>query len=795
MSSRSKVAFLSSEGFNTKADVARRLISITGVVQGVGFRPFVYRLAKDHGMAGWVRNTSSGVEVDVEGDASAVENFARGLRTEAPPLARIEAFREDEAPAVGYTGFEIRHSRAEEGRYQLISPDIATCADCLAELLDAEDRRYRYPFTNCTNCGPRFTIIEDIPYDRPKTTMKVFPMCAACQAEYDDPLDRRFHAQPNACPVCGPQLTLCKISGPGQAGNDVPCPTAFEVPDVIAAAAQALREGRILAIKGLGGFHLACDATNPKAVGELRRRKRRPHKPLAVMMTTMDEIRRHCRVGPEEEPLLNSPPCPIVLLEWRPGSSVCPEAAPGQRYLGVMLPYTPLHHLLLRETGRPLVMTSGNLSEEPIARQNEEALARLGPLADLFVLHNRDISTRYDDSVWFVPAGGPQPVRRSRGYAPFPVRLPRALPQVLACGAELKNTLCLTRDTYAFISQHIGDMENLETLEYYEETISLFCRHFRVAPEVVAYDLHPGYMATKHAMRLAGESGLPLIGVQHHHAHIAACLADNGFAADEGPVIGVALDGTGYGTDGHIWGCEFLTADYHGYRRAGHLEYLPLPGGEASIRKPYRLALAYSYALGAEFSGVPALAHVPREEILLIQRQIDRRLNTPLTSSCGRLFDAVAALCGVRGEVTYEAQGAMELEAAARKAVGRGVAPEGFYPFAVEPGEPKIIRVAGAWQALMEDLRAGVDVGIIGVRWHRTVARMVLDMCQSIRAETGLETVVLSGGCFQNRLLVALLLPLLEGEGFTVLTHHQVPCNDGGLSLGQAVVAGVRFGN
>jgi len=759
----------------------RRLIWVTGVVQGVGFRPFVYRLAREWGITGWVRNTSAGVEIDAEAGydaeagASTLDGFAAALRAGAPPLARLESWREEAAPPVGYDRFEIRASSAQEGRYQLISPDMATCADCQRELFDPADRRYRYPFTNCTNCGPRFTIIADIPYDRPLTTMRDFVMCPECQREYDDPLDRRFHAQPNSCPVCGPRLTLAERSG-----------AALPAADPVSSAAGALVEGRIVALKGLGGFHLACDATNPAAVAELRRRKTRPHKPLAVMLATLEEVRAHCEVSPAEEALLTSPACPIVLLPWRPGSSICPEAAPGQRHLGVMLPYTPLHHLLLRDAGRPLVMTSGNRAEEPIAQTNEEALARLGDLADLYLLHNRDIHTRYDDSVWFVPASGPQPIRRSRGYAPHPLRLPAVQPPVLACGPELKNTFCLTRDDYAFLSQHIGDMENLETLEYYERTIALYQRHFRVAPEVIACDLHPDYLATRHARRLAEEAGLPLVQVQHHHAHIAACLADNGFPAEAGPVIGVALDGTGYGADGRIWGGEFLVADYRGYRRAGQLEYLPLPGGEAAIRRPYRLALAYGHALTGAFPDVPALAGVSPGELGLLQAQLDRRVNTPLSSSCGRLFDAVAALCGVRGEVSYEAQAAMELEALAAGA-GGGLA---AYPFAIEAGEPRVIRLGEAWRATVADLRRGADVATIGWRWHRTVAEIALAMCQAMRAETGLTTVALSGGCFQNRLLAALLLPLLEGDGFAVLTHHQVPCNDGGVALGQAVVAG-----
>ena len=761
-------------------------IWVQGVVQGVGFRPFVYRLAHEHGLKGWVRNTSAGVEVEVEGAQEALEAFLRDLETQAPPLARIEGITVTDALPVGYHSFEIRHSEAQEGRYQLISPDIATCADCRCELFDPADRRYGYPFTNCTNCGPRFTIIEDIPYDRAKTTMRDFIMCPACQAEYDDPLDRRFHAQPNACPVCGPHLTL--TDGRGK----VFLPQSEET-SPLRAAARLLMEGRIVAIKGLGGFHLACDATNEAVVQLLRGRKRRPHKPFAVMMATMEEIRQHCEVSAEEETLLTSPQCPIALLPWRQDSSVCAAVAPNYRYLGVMLPYTPLHHLLLREVGRPLVMTSGNLSEEPIAQDNEEALRRLGHLADYFLLHNRGIYARYDDSVWFVPSGGPQPIRRARGYAPYPISLPFALPQVLACGPELKNTFCLTKERYAFVSQHIGDMENLETLEHYERTIALYQRLFRISPTVIAYDPHPEYLATKYALELAAtDKSLHLIPVQHHYAHIVSCLADNGLEESHQPVIGAALDGTGYGLDGAIWGGEFLIADYHQWRRAGHFEYLPLAGGESAIKNPYRLAIAYGYALQGKIPDVPALQGVAPEEIQAIERQVQRRLNAPLTSSCGRLFDAVAALCGVRERVSYEAQAAIELEMLSTDLTGLEN-PSGLYPFSIaEEGESKIIRLEEMWQAILTDLHKGVSVRVIGWRFHRTIAQIVLEMCQQLSAESGLRAVALSGGCFQNRLLLALTVPLLREAGFQLLLHQQVPCNDGGLSLGQAVVAGLN---
>ncbi|MCL7451417.1 MAG: carbamoyltransferase HypF [Anaerolineae bacterium] len=771
----------------------RKQVSVRGVVQGVGFRPFVYRLARDHGLSGWVLNHSGGVEIEVEGQHDSLEAFVHDLSAQAPPLARIVAVEVADAAPAGYDGFEIRHSVAEEGRYQLISPDIATCGDCLQELLDPADRRYRYPFTNCTNCGPRFTIIRDIPYDRPLTTMRPFVMCPACQREYDDPLDRRFHAQPNACPVCGPQVWLEAAGQPGA--------RLAEGDEALRSAARLLLEGNILAIKGLGGFHLACDATDAKAVGRLRARKGRPAKPMAVMVASLDEIRLHCSITEAEEALLISQQCPIVLLTWRRDSRVVAEVAPGSRYLGVMLPYTPLHHVLLRDAGRPLVMTSGNLSEEPIAQGNEEARRRLGHLADAFLLHDRDIYARYDDSVVLMagrPAGAdsgrrevPQFIRRSRGYAPFPIRLPFQARRILATGPELKNTFCLARDDFAFVSQHIGDMENLETLEHFEASIELYKHLFRVEPEIVAYDLHPDYFATKYALARApdGEPGVPRIPVQHHEAHIAACMADNGHLPEAGPVIGVAWDGTGLGRDGHIWGGEFLVGDYRGCWRAAHLEYLPMPGGEAAIRHPWRLALGYLQALAGQ---VPALPGIDDEQVRIVRQQVERGLNTPLTSAAGRLFDAVAALAGVRHSVTYEAQAAIELEMLATGWGANRRPADGppAYPFDLEPVEGRtVIRLLRLLEAVEQDRARGASPAEIGWRFHRTMAELLVAVCQQLAGETGLRTVALSGGCFQNRLLLALSVPRLEEAGFEVLLHQQVPCNDGGVSLGQVALA------
>jgi len=775
-------------------------ISVRGIVQGVGFRPFVYGLAVKHNLKGWVYNTSEDVKIEVEGAAEAIKQFERELETEAPPLAHIENVTIEYHPPLGYKNFEIRHSQAQEGKYQLISPDVATCQACLGELLNPEDRRYRYPFTNCTNCGPRFTIIEDMPYDRPKITMRYFQMCPQCQAEYDNPLDRRFHAQPNACPQCGPQVELVDNQGNLITGSNP-----------VAAASQLLKEGKIVAIKGLGGFLLACDATNDTVVKTLRQRKKRSSKPFAIMVTTVGEAKRHCYVSPEEENLLTSPQSPIVLMRWKEDSSVSREVAPNLWFLGIMLPYTPLHHILLRDTGRPLVMTSGNLSEEPIARDNDEALRRLSGIADYFLIHNRDIYSRYDDSVAIVERGTSQLVRRARSYAPYPIRLPFKTRQVLGCGAEEKNTFCLTKDNYAFLSQHIGDMENVETLEHFDNTISLYKRLFHIQPEIIAHDLHPDYLATKYAQEL-GESGIRLIPVQHHHAHIASCMADNGL---ESPVIGVAFDGTGMGADGNIWGGEFLVADYRNFRRAGHLEYLPLPGGAAAIKRPRRIAIGYILTLlggnaldaviasEVKQSQLASIGQVSEVEIEVIKRQLERKINSPLSSSMGRLFDAISALLGIRGEIDYEGQAAVELEMAAHSSViARPVPSEAreldeaisgnneSYPYRiVEDKGIRIVRLGELLSAAIEDLHRGISKGMISVKFHNTVARMINEMCRLIADETGLNQVALSGGVFQNRLLLRRAVSLLESSGFRVFTHRQVPCNDGGISLGQAVIA------
>jgi hydrogenase maturation protein HypF len=748
-------------------------ISVRGVVQGVGFRPFIYRLAQEHDLKGWVRNTSGNVEIEVEGDEARLNLFLKDLEAKAPPVSRIENVEVGFSPAKGYRDFSIKESLSRRGHYQLVSPDIATCPDCKKEIFSSVDRRYRYAFTNCTNCGPRFTIIEDIPYDRPKTTMRSFKMCSLCQREYDDPRDRRFHAQPNACPVCGPSLALVDSEG-----KTVDCA------DVISTAARLLKEGKILAVKGLGGFQLACNATDDGAVRLLRKRKRRPSKPLAVMMGTIDEVKKHCLVSAEERELLESPQAPIVLLRWKEGSNVAKAVAPKLKYLGVMLPYTPLHHLLMSEVGLPLVMTSGNLSEEPIAKDNDEALRRLKGIADYFLLHNRDIYARYDDSVYMVEDGVPQALRRARGYAPYPIFLPFKAKPVLACGAEDKNTFCLTRDEHAFLSQHIGDMENEETLEHFENTIGLYKKLFRVEPEVIAYDMHPEYLATKYALELGSGANLKMVPVQHHHAHIVSCMVENNV---EEPVIGVAFDGTGYGPDGTIWGGEFLVADYKNFKRVGHFEYVPLVGGAAAIKKPYRMALSYLYTLlGEDFKldGLPLDAVNPAE-LSVIKQQLKKKINLPMTSSAGRLFDAVSALLGVRGEIDYEAQAAIELEMSAADTMDTEA-----YPFVIDSEDGVgLARLSKLWSALVRDAKDKVSPSLISLKFHHTMAEITTEMCKLVAKESKIKRVALSGGVFQNRLLLNLTIAALQREGFEVLIHRLVPPNDGGISLGQAVIA------
>jgi hydrogenase maturation protein HypF len=762
-------------------------VHITGLVQGVGFRPFVYNLATRHNLNGWVKNTSAGVDIEVDGDSESLNLFLQQLRDEAPPLSRIDEFSASFQPANGFSSLEILHSEAVEGAFQPISPDVSICPDCLRELFDPNDRRYRYPFINCTNCGPRFTIIKDIPYDRPKTTMASFPMCPDCELEYTNPLDRRFHAQPVACPVCGPQITFERFNVGTLASSG----------DAIAGTCKSLANGEIVAIKGLGGFHLACDATNAGPVTELRTRKLRVDKPFAIMMPDIETVEQYCFVSDSERQLISSSARPIVLLKRKPESNIVPEVAPKQDWIGVMLPYTPLHHLLFNDENTKftaLVMTSGNLSEEPIATGNDEARERLSTLADAFLMHNRDIHIRCDDSVVRVFEENLQseirnqkfiyPIRRSRGYSPFPVKLPFDAPQILAAGSELKNTFCITNKNYAFLSHHIGDMENYETLRSFEQGVEQFEKLFRVKPKAIAYDFHPNYLATRYALERAEHENLPTVGVQHHHAHIAACMAEHGLDGTH-PIIGVAFDGTGYGEDGAIWGSEILIADYKSYQRRFHIAYFPLPGGDAAIKKPARTALALLWSLGLEWDEIlRPTAEFPDQDQVILRAQLERKINTPLTSSMGRLFDVAAALAGVRQQVNYEGQAAIEFEALADMAEG------GRYPFGLDQDK---VQVRTAVEALINDVVAGIQISKISAKFHNGLAACVLEICTRIRSETGIDEVALSGGVWQNITLLGRTLSLLNKDGFRVYIHREVPANDGGLSLGQAVIAAARI--
>jgi hydrogenase maturation protein HypF len=766
-------------------DNAARRIHITGVVQGVGFRPFIYGLALRHDLLGWVRNTSAGVDIEVEGHPEALEAFIHAITAEAPPLSRIEAVTVEEIPIGSFTRFEIQHSKVQEGAYQPISPDMATCDDCLAEITDPDDRRYRYAFTNCTNCGPRFTIIQDIPYDRPKTTMAPFTMCPACQQEYDDPLNRRFHAQPNACPVCGPRLEL--VPGPV---HEIPDDWDDLPEDEIEAVRDLLRAGHIVAIKGVGGFHLACDATNSAAVRELRKRKGRAAKPFAVMMPDLDTVCRFCEVSYAAAQALMARERPIVLLPLKPNTRIAPDIAPGLTELGVMLPYTPLHHLLMEaapDFPPAIVLTSGNYSEEPIATTNADAVERLGPLADVFLLHNRDIHIRCDDSVVRALEDQVMPLRRSRGYAPYPVPLPFESVPVFAAGAELKNTFCLARDRNAFMSQHIGDLSNYDALLSYENSVDHLEKLYRVQTEVIAHDAHPDYAATKYAQRRAQEANLPTVAVQHHHAHLASCLAEHKL---DQPAIGVIFDGTGLGPDGAIWGGEILVGDYTNYERFAHLRYTPLPGGDAATLRPYRVALAHLCVAGIEWE--PDLAPVKEAELQerrIIRQQVEKHLNAPNTSSMGRLFDAAASVAGILHTVSYEAQAAIWLEARADRVETRA------YHFDIQMSgtSPNQIDPSAVFRAIIDDQRQGISIPIISARFHNGVAAMIRDICDLARQKTGLNLVALSGGVFQNATLHRKTVPLLHAAGFTVLTHQLVPANDGGLALGQAAIAAKKF--
>ena len=747
-------------------------IQIKGIVQGVGFRPFVYSLALQNDLTGWVRNSSNGVEIEINGTPPNLENFIGILRNSPPPLSRIDTLSVDETTTNEYKEFTIIESNSIEGEFLPISPDYSICDDCLREFFDPQDRRFRYPFINCTNCGPRFSIIKDIPYDRPKTTMASFEMCDQCYKEYKNPLDRRYHAQPIACTVCGPQVSLIidnQIIANGE--------------EAIQISRKMVREGNILAVKGLGGYHLACDATNFEAVDKLRSRKKRSDKPFALMAFSVKKISDYCLVSKSEQLQLESKERPIVLLQSKTMNDLSPLVAPSQNHLGFMLPYTPLHYLLLEPANDnpPVwVMTSGNLSDEPIAYKDQDAFSQLGKIADAFLTHNREIHMRVDDSVIRIVSGKNYLIRRSRGYAPNPVILPLNLPQILATGAELKNTFCLTRDHYAFISHHIGDMENYETLQSFEEAIAHYQKLFRINPELIASDMHPDYLSTRFAAQFAQNMNIQNIQIQHHHAHLAACLADNQYNKDE-PVIGLCYDGTGYGTDGAIWGGEILVGNYVQYQRKFHLRYVPLPGGDISIRIPARMALSHlwSYQIDWDYS-LPGVAALCMEDKTVLDVQLSRQINTPKTSSMGRLFDAVASLIGVRHKVSYEGQAAIEMEAL--------VDPDetGYYPVILENG---VIDPKPLFEAIIIDLHENIPIQTLSARFHNSIVQLSMDACKLIRSENNINTVALSGGVWQNKVLLENTIKKLKNEQFDVMIHQKIPTNDGGISLGQALIA------
>jgi hydrogenase maturation protein HypF len=751
---------------------------VAGVVQGVGFRPFVHRLASELALAGHVGNDPGGVFVEVEGSPAQLACFQQRLLREAPPLARIFDIETSLVGGRGESGFRIVESCDDGAATTLVSPDVAVCDECLAEMLDPADRRYRYPFINCTNCGPRFTIMLRLPYDRPHTTMAGFAMCPDCAKEYRDPGNRRFHAQPIACADCGPRIWL-----------ESPVGAVVESGDAALAAAQmALSAGHIVAVKGLGGFHLACDATASPPVEELRRRKHRIDKPFAVMARDLEVAGQIAEVDEREAALLTSPQRPIVLLRRRPSSRLTPLVAPGNPYVGVLLPYTPLHHLLFRPVSGTttvvptlLVMTSGNLTDEPICYDDDDARHRLAGVVDAWLVHDRPIHVPCDDSVVRIEGEDELPIRRARGYAPLPVRLPRDSGSTLATGGELKNTFCLAAGRNAWMSSHIGDMGSVETLAAFERSVRQFADVYSIDPNRMAADAHPGYHTRRWAEDHAGGRRLALI--QHHHAHVASLMAERGVPAGQ-RVIGMAFDGTGYGTDGAIWGGEVLVAGYDGFDRAAHLRYIALPGGDATIRKPYRSALAHLWAAGIEWtSDLAPVRAAPDAERRVLERQLQREVFCVPSSSMGRLFDAVSSLLGVRHTVSYEAQAAIELETVAGARCASGPS----YRFAVEDD---LIDPRPVLRSMVSDLRDGREVGDIASAFHVAVARLIADAAEHVRAASGIDCVALSGGVFQNVLVTRLARAELARRRFTVLTHRLVPPNDGGLALGQVVIAG-----
>lgn len=752
--------------------VARRAIRVTGIVQGVGFRPFVHGLAAELGLAGFVGNDERGVFIEVEGPVPALDALLAALRDRPPPLAMVTGVAATPVPATGGTAFTIASSGATGRAATLISPDTATCADCLRELRDPTDRRFAHPFINCTNCGPRFTIVTGVPYDRATTTMAGFSMCEDCAREYHDPADRRFHAQPVCCPACGPTLRFAAASDPGNPSDPGDPGDPSDPSDPIAGAAAALRSGAVLAIKGIGGYHLAALASDPDAVATLRARKHREDKPFAIMAPDLAAVQALCACDPAEAAELGSRRAPIVLLRRRTDATVAPAVAPGNAHLGMLLPYTPIHHLLLAELRESIVLTSGNVSDEPIAHRDDDAVEQLTGIADAFLTHNRAIRTRADDSVLRVVRGVPFAVRRSRGFAPEPIRLELAAPRpVLGCGAELKNTFCLLRGSEAFVSHHIGDLENAETLHAFTDGIAHLRTLLDVEPAVLAHDLHPEYLSTKWAL---AQEGVELVGVQHHHAHLAACLAEHG---EPGPAIGIACDGLGYGTDGTLWGGEVMRVSLAGFTRVAHLEPVGLPGGVTAIRQPWRTAASWLRTAGVE---LPGIAERIGPQWAQVQRLLASDVPVPVTTSAGRLFDAVSALVGVRDRVTYEGQAAIELEQIVDRGVrdGYAVAQDGA-----------VIRAADLVRGVVADLRAGVAAPVVAARFHNGLARALVAAAVGAAGAADLATVALSGGVFQNLLLLDAVRSGLEAAGLRVLVHSRLPCNDGGISLGQVAIA------
>jgi len=748
----------------------RLKVTIHGAVQGVGFRPFVYRLSTELGLRGWVLNSSQGVFIEVEGRRSVLEEFLLHLEREKPPRAIIQSLEFSFLDPIGYPDFVIRHSQETGEKTVLILPDIATCPECRREVWDPGDRRYRYPFTNCTHCGPRFTIIRALPYDRPNTSMAHFPLCPDCRREYEDPLDRRFHAQPVACPVCGPQVELWDGSGGRICTGD----------EAIREAAQAVREGRILAMKGLGGFLLIVDARSGAAVRRQRERKHREEKPFALLYPSLEVIKEHCFVSPLEERVLTSPESPIVLLHRRETSEVCEAVAPGNPYLGVMLPYTPLHDLLMQELGFPVVATSGNRSDEPICIDENEAQERLGGIADLFLVHNRPIVRQGDDSVVRVVLEQELVLRRARGYAPLPVYLKHEVPPILAVGAHLKNTIALSVGRPVFLSQHIGDLDTPEACAAFERVIADLLRLYEVEPTAIVHDLHPDYFSTQWARQAACASPVELVSVQHHHAHLASCLADNEV---EGPALGVTWDGTGYGLDGTVWGGEFLWGDASGFERVALMRTFRLPGGEAAVDEPRRTALGVLWEHfgpeSLEWEDLAPVAAFSSGERRLLQRMLERGVNSPVTSSAGRLFDAVAALVGLRQKARFEAQAAMMLEYAVDETVTEA------YPLPMTKSQPLVLDWGPLLEALLADLREGVGVGVMAARFHNALAEGIVAVVRAV----GAERAALSGGCFQNCILLERAYRRLTKAGIRVYVHQRIPPNDGGIALGQVAVA------